>query len=270
MDQPSLDGCREKIKRAVKHTNELNQEVDAFWDTKPCRAVGEFDPETGWLRIKMTVSEYPRPRWGVIVGDIAHNLRSALDHLVWQLVLAAGKRPGRHNFYPVFTDRDEFFCAVEMPARQGKGPLGGVPLDSHAWKVIEKYQPYNAGDKAQFGPLRVLTLLSNTDKHRFIHPAFAALEEGTVWFDVGTRDVTGAHETVLRLHAGRSFKDGTPVLDLRYRVTGPNPDVQMEGDFPAYVAFGDPSRAIKATTFPGFCELIELLVKLIQPQVEGG
>ena len=49
-------------------------------------------------------------RWPIEVGEFVHNLRSALDHLVWQLAVAhrdcAGLRagdacPGRHNRFPI-------------------------------------------------------------------------------------------------------------------------------------------------------------------------
>ena len=49
-------------------------------------------------------------QWPIEVGEFVHNLRSALDHLVWQLAVAhrdcAGLRagdacPGRHNRFPI-------------------------------------------------------------------------------------------------------------------------------------------------------------------------
>ena len=49
-------------------------------------------------------------RWSIEVGEFVHNLRSTLDHLVWQLAVAhrdcAGLRagdacPGRHNRFPI-------------------------------------------------------------------------------------------------------------------------------------------------------------------------
>jgi hypothetical protein len=58
----------------------------------------EFDPlddlETGQIVIYGEgIREPPVEEWGVIIGDVVHNLRSALDHLVWQLTLANGNIP---------------------------------------------------------------------------------------------------------------------------------------------------------------------------------
>lgn len=52
---------------------------------------------------------HPPPlRLGVIVGDLVHNVRSALDHLVWQLVLANAQQPTRATQFPVCSKREQW------------------------------------------------------------------------------------------------------------------------------------------------------------------
>ncbi len=46
--------------------------------------------------------------WFIRLGEILYNLRSALDHLVWQLVLANGKTPGRDNSFPIIKNEDDW------------------------------------------------------------------------------------------------------------------------------------------------------------------
>jgi hypothetical protein len=76
-----------KLNRAQFHLNALKESIDAFFESKPYEIVRAVDPNTnqvfGVLRVKR---ECPAA-WGVLVGDFIHNLRSALDHLVWQLVI---------------------------------------------------------------------------------------------------------------------------------------------------------------------------------------
>ena len=48
------------------------------------------DTQTGEIVI---LGEPPVHEWGAMVGDVVDNLRSALDHLVWQLTLANGHTP---------------------------------------------------------------------------------------------------------------------------------------------------------------------------------
>jgi hypothetical protein len=40
----------------------------------------------------------------VILGEIIHDLRSSLDHVVWQLVIANGSLPGYWNQFPIFSE----------------------------------------------------------------------------------------------------------------------------------------------------------------------
>src|SRR6266567_3032592 len=44
--------------------------------------------------------------WAVILGEIMHNLRSALDNLIWQLVLPGDSEPGDNHEFPIAHDRD--------------------------------------------------------------------------------------------------------------------------------------------------------------------
>ena len=53
--------------------------------------------------------------WSVSFGEILYNLRSSLDHLVWQLVLANGQTPGRHNAFPITNDAQGWEKVKENP-----------------------------------------------------------------------------------------------------------------------------------------------------------
>ena len=104
--------------------------------------------------------------WSVRLGEILYNLRSALDQLVWQLVLANGQVPGRHNAFPiVMSDKD-----WEEQAR-GRWVLSGV--SESAVNMIRRLQPYTGGMHLPFnvGAFWTLHALCNIDKHR--HLVFA-------------------------------------------------------------------------------------------------
>ena len=53
--------------------------------------------------------------YSITVGQIAYNPRSALDHLVWQLILANGKKTGNRNEFPIL-DLEETY---QKRARKG-------------------------------------------------------------------------------------------------------------------------------------------------------
>ena len=46
--------------------------------------------------------------YSIRIGEIAYNLRSALDHLVWQLVLANGACPSTNNALPIYQDEEKY------------------------------------------------------------------------------------------------------------------------------------------------------------------
>lgn len=99
--------------------------------------------------------------WSIRVGEILHNLRSALDHLVWQLVLANGQEPSRQNAYPIVNDESEW--------SRNKHRLKGVT--PRVETIVERLQPYTGGinlpfDVRAFGMLHTLC---NIDKHRHLN-----------------------------------------------------------------------------------------------------
>jgi 8-oxo-dGTP pyrophosphatase MutT (NUDIX family) len=64
--------------------------------------------------------------WGVEIGEIAHNLRSALDGLVYQLALPTTKAPAGNAQFPIFlggraADRKRFrFCFEGVRTKNGR------------------------------------------------------------------------------------------------------------------------------------------------------
>ena len=116
----------------------------------------------------------------VVIGDIAHNLRSALDHSTWQLVLANGGKPkpgSRGTRFPILFERPEKPLGIE----------GGV--SESALTVIEDAQPYNAQPVDRYRhPIAVLQHVSNTDKHREPAIGHRVFDNWVVWS--GTDDTT--------------------------------------------------------------------------------
>src|SRR5215470_372974 len=92
-----LEAIMVKVKRAEEHIRDLQTEIESFRDgpPKPYIIQTENDPQTGELLYKATYVRDVPIRFAAIAGDVLQNLRSALDHLAWQLVEAAGNTPRR-------------------------------------------------------------------------------------------------------------------------------------------------------------------------------
>jgi len=159
----ALDGCRAKLDRAEQHLNALSDEIRATMEGEgdPRQLRTEFDEAD-----RSTVVYYSEPQplpieWGVALGDVIHNTRSALDHLVYQLVLLAGGTPNAGHQFPIDDTSQAWTNSV------ARGRLDAID-QAHVTK-IESFQPFTPGTGVT--RLSVVRDFSNIDKHRLIHAA---------------------------------------------------------------------------------------------------
>jgi hypothetical protein len=104
--------------------------------------------------------------WGLIVGDFAQNLRSTLDHLVWQLVILSGAEPGGDNQFPITTSGTRYWCAQHRKNGTTTPSIRERMLRGVAEKYrtpIDAAQPYRRGQNPKLTFLAGLNDLSNTD-----------------------------------------------------------------------------------------------------------
>jgi hypothetical protein len=167
-------GCLLKMQRAEKHFQELQETAKAFIRSDPYAVVNYPDTKPDHYIARLKVEREPPPELSAIIGDIIHNARSSLDHLVWLLVKLAGNDPekGRPQF-PIFT-KDPFDPTVHADLGNWKGA-------KRAWKnqtkglaprevaIIKRMQPYKSPFDPDLHPLARLNELSNWDKHRELH-----------------------------------------------------------------------------------------------------
>lgn len=169
---PSLDGVCLKLQRAYQQIELLKGEIDAFLHERPYeptlqldRVPGETNPRYIHIfTIRITERRRCPPEWGVILGEIVHDIRSALDHLIWQLVIYATDKPPAEN------DKTQFpiFLTAARFQSNRSSMLKGV--SKKAASLIESFQPFATGENTS-SPLWHLNQLSNIDKHRVIHLA---------------------------------------------------------------------------------------------------
>lgn len=153
-----LDRIVIKIERAEEHIRDLELAVNAFLNgPPPPYEVGtKADPQTGDL-IYYIVSIRPTPfKLAAITGDALQNLRSAMDHLVYQLVLANGGKPTRYTSFPISPNATKYMSPESRRKVEG--------IRQEAKKAIDALKPYKGGNDT----LWHLHQLNNIDKHRLI------------------------------------------------------------------------------------------------------
>ena len=143
-----------KVNRANKHIDDLGLERSAFLDGKEYFGVPKFDPETN--RTQFVLERVPAIPDSIklIVGDVAHNLRTALDHLASALVRSVGIEP-KGVYFPIAETIDKY------KAESG-GKTKGMPQQGK--DLIDRFSPYGGGNHLLWG----LHKLDIIDKHRLL------------------------------------------------------------------------------------------------------
>lgn len=175
----------------------------------------------------------PPDTWGVIVGEILHDLRSALDQLAWELIRLNRCRPTRLNQFPIAKDQTEWDRMTGLDPR-GRDQLRGISDPQRA--KIKALQPSFGGDAS----LLRLRVLRNVDQHRSLHAALVSIPS-----DQGARTwikVVPPTSTLLRVdYRPGPVKDDAIVLRVLVDASpGSNPpnEVQVNPELPLRPTFG--------------------------------
>lgn len=114
---------------------------------------------------------FPDPMLGVWAGELVHDVRSALDHLVYRLIRENNGDPGKHSQFPIYSSEKEWIRDIEERDPSLKpSPIDGVTDDEFAF--IKESQPYHLSHKKRArDPLMQLLHMSNVDKHQTLHVA---------------------------------------------------------------------------------------------------
>jgi hypothetical protein len=94
MTADRIRGVCLKIERAKEHIRDLDAAIGDFLRDEPYRLGAKPHPVAEIKHTTLYVAEVKpiTSRLSLLIGDAIHNLRSALDHLAWQLVEGGGGR----------------------------------------------------------------------------------------------------------------------------------------------------------------------------------
>jgi hypothetical protein len=269
----TLEGCAAKIERSHETLDSLNFEWQAFLKEKPHPIVFEhgMDSRNGGkhtVLIRCGEMKPPPPRFAVLIGEMTHNLRSALDHVIWPIALAGfrnvegrepKKREARKIQFPIFDEPAGFDNAYVVPY-----------LSEDARTIAERHQPYHRGEYFARHPLRSLASLSNEDKHRSIvtsavFPDPFGLVRAIHW--TGGAPI----EKRFRLKPGQPLESGTVIAQLTFPGGGPQPEVYMKGQVRHGITFGENrgESDFADDEIPGLIPYVEKVISEFKPILEG-
>lgn len=145
-----------KVERAKKHIEDLHVSLKAFWDSEPNRITFQDDlKERERSYYLVSVADIPLEILNII-GDVLHNLRSALDHVAYALPLAHGVKERSWNQFPIVESAAKYMSA------DVRGKVQTFRQD--VVKAFDALKPYKGGNDT----LWRLHELNKIDKHRLV------------------------------------------------------------------------------------------------------
>ena len=237
-----LEAADAKLARAREQLDAMQREAPIIVKKEPSHAVrfSEVDPETGWCSITLLPQKITEPRLSIILGDVIHNLRCALDYVVTALVDASPTKLTNGHQFPIYLSPAEYEGKVGTQTEAlPNGPLRGL---DHGLVIVENWQPYYREPDPRTDPLWGVHRFSNADKHRTLG-YFAPIPVGKLGLEyngfVIEKDLVGEDEEWApdkEIPVGRIRFDPPRVENLRVK-----PEVSVDVRFvtPAFGSDAD-------------------------------
>ena len=172
---PDYSSMWRKLDRAEELLNQLNAKVDKWHGTKPYGFITK--PNQDFTSFSVLVEIYDEPpiaRWSLIYSDFLHNLRCALDHMVWAIAV--------HEDPPyVFSDDRSLMFPIWIKPPNSNDRSRIKRLSTHVQTAVEFMQPCNRPVTTghPYHPLAILGDFDNQNKHKLLklaRPAIASFK----------------------------------------------------------------------------------------------
>jgi hypothetical protein len=169
-----FDASKLKIERANKHFQELEASISAYFSENPCALMVEPFPGMNPRHNHAWIARISKPVplfLSSIIGDVVHNLRTALDLLACDLVRLNG-RSVRNVYFPFCEKASDLSTAVKDRNLHKAG--------DDIVRAIKHLKPYKGGNIT----LRSIHDMDIADKHQALLPVIGAVNApvGTVIF----------------------------------------------------------------------------------------
>lgn len=153
MAETTFSSSRLKIDGAREHIRRLNSAIDAFNKTDFCKIHIEKNPVTQRQFVKIDSIGTPPKEIPIIVGEFAHNIKGALDHIAYQIA------PGEQRYFPKGTKREDVVASADLKSIEAASK-------EVAKFILDDVQPFKGGRCG----IWELTGDNNLDKHRELVP----------------------------------------------------------------------------------------------------
>jgi hypothetical protein len=170
MSELDLSSCWAKFRRAEAHIDSLEREIVSWVASNPYRLAKQTSSDfTRHGYVIGVLNEPDLERWSLIASDAIHNLRCALDHVIYAIaVFQSGTDPP--------PDADTLaFPICDTPERFRGARRKIRALSERVRSELEAVQPYNRAHPRLPPLLGLLRDFNDSDKHKILHVAMAQL-----------------------------------------------------------------------------------------------
>lgn len=229
-----FDSAWFKWAQAIRHTQTLNAEIGSVGgsgQTQPVlTARAEYQPKRHGFAVFIEQIDPVPMLWHLLLGDIANNYRSAIEHLAWAIVTRGRTPPDTLNSkarktigFPISEHRNGFNGAVDRKNSQSCMLPGARRADV---AKVRRRQPYHRGASVRpRHPFMLLADINNRDKHRTVSPIWTQPTQ------VGM-EITYQQDAVVPARTNRLNPDaldtGTELTLIRARKMGPEPHIEVQ------------------------------------------
>jgi len=227
-----------KLVAAYNHVERIHAEHTALVKSEDYGAVSDLNPDRGYLSVKVYGRRPPSPEWSIHAGEALYQWRSALDHVACLLAKERGEGAKDTTEFPIFLKREGFRNIDGTLTSGAKRDMSGISPEDQA--AIEREQPFNrANGTPEDDPLWLLYLLSNYDRHQFLHLIDSAVWTGVTEFDPSW---FAQHVTQIASNFG-TFEGETEVSRFSISYDGPQITVKVKNNVSFGIVFGQEGPA---------------------------
>jgi len=166
---------RIKLRRASEHLEAFDAACSAYAESSDVGFDYETDADVGSIRVRLRANAEPPTGLGAVIGDVLHNLRSALDAIAWASCPLADLDEKKQQWicFPISDSRHTWDSNVQRWLPGLREDHLDVFLILQPWYWDEKAAEVLEKDVApsiQTHALYRLHDLARTDRHRVPHP----------------------------------------------------------------------------------------------------
>ena len=255
-----ISRVKAKLDRSKAHLDDLENSIGKYFESTPFIIEKTEEEAKGDLVYLVRIIRSVPLEIASIAGDVVHNLRSALDHLIWQAVEFSGGSPTRSTCFPIHKDSVRIDEAI---AEALKG------ANKSAISLVRHLRPCRGSNDI----LWKLHSLDIVDKHRLLFGVGSAYKSFVIQMklDVPWQDEAVISPPLALNPADRLFplNDGDELFRVKSQAKSAGLGL-LEPRFNFEIAFGDGDAVLGEPMVPtlrSIQQYIERVVDLFEKYV---